>query len=47
VLRVPARVLRGEDRIDLLVPSPWGRYLHDELLEALRALDVREAGGEA
>ena len=47
VLRVPARVLRGEDHIDLLVPSPWGRYLHDELLEALRALDVRELGGEA
>jgi hypothetical protein len=47
VLRLPARVLRGEDRIDLLVPSQWGRYLHDELLEALRALDVREAGGEA
>jgi hypothetical protein len=47
VLRLPARVLSGEDRIDLLVPSPWGHYLHDELLESLRALDVREVGGEA
>jgi hypothetical protein len=42
VLRVPVRVLAGEGEIDLLVPSPWGRYLHDEMLEALRALNVRE-----
>jgi hypothetical protein len=35
-------VLAGEGEIDLLVPSPWGRYLHDEMLEALRALNVRE-----
>ena len=46
VLRVPVRVLSGEDRIDLLVPSPWDAYLHDELLEALRALSVREVGAE-
>jgi hypothetical protein len=42
VLRVPVRVLTGEGRIDLLVPSPWGAYLHDEMLEALRALNVHE-----
>jgi hypothetical protein len=42
VLRVPARVLAWEDHIDLLVPSPWGTYLHDEMLEALRALNVCE-----
>jgi hypothetical protein len=42
VLRVPVRVLASEDHIDLLVPSPWGRYLHDEMLVALRALNVRE-----
>jgi hypothetical protein len=42
VLRVPVRVLTGEGRIDLLVPSPWGTYLHDEMLAALRALNVRE-----
>ena len=42
VLRVPVRVLTEEGRIDLLVPSPWGAYLHDEMLVALRALNVRE-----
>ncbi len=42
VLRVPVRVLTGEGRIDLLVPSPWGTYLHDEMLVALRALDVQD-----
>ena len=42
VLRVPVRVLTGEGRIDLLVPSPWGTYLHDEMLVALRALNVQE-----
>ena len=42
VLRVPVRVLAGEGEIDLLVPSPWGPYLHDEMLRALRALNVRE-----
>lgn len=47
VLRVPVRVLTGEGCIDLLVPSPWGTYLRDELLVALRALDVREEGGAA
>jgi hypothetical protein len=45
VLRVPVRVLAGEGQIDLLVPSPWGTYLHDEILDALRALDVREEAG--
>jgi hypothetical protein len=45
VLRVPARVLAGEGEIDLLVPSPWGAYLHDEMLRALRALNVREEAG--
>jgi hypothetical protein len=43
VLRAPVRVLGGRGRIDLLVPSPWGSYLRDELLRALRALDVAEA----
>jgi hypothetical protein len=47
VLRVPVRVLAGEGRVDLLVPSPWGRYLHDEILDALRALNVREEAGTA
>lgn len=42
VLRVPVRVLASEGRIDLLVPSPWGTYLHDEMLHALRAINVRE-----
>ena len=42
VLRVPVRVLAGEGHIDLLVPSPWGSYLHDEMLDALRALNVSE-----
>ena len=41
VLRVPVRVLAGEGQIDLLVPSPWGTYLHDEMLHTLRALNVR------
>jgi hypothetical protein len=45
VLRVPVRVLAGEGQIDLLVPSPWGTYLHDEMLEALRALNVHEEAG--
>ena len=45
VLRVPVRVLTGEGQIDLLVPSPWGPYLHDEILDALRALNVREEAG--
>ena len=45
VLRVPVRVLTGEGQIDLLVPSPWGSYLHDEMLEALRALNVQEEAG--
>ena len=45
VLRVPVRVLTGEGQIDLLVPSPWGPYLHDELLDALRGLNVREEAG--
>jgi hypothetical protein len=45
VLRVPVRVLAGEGEIDLLVPSPWGSYLHDEILDALRALNVREEVG--
>ncbi len=45
VLRVPVRVLAGEGHIDLLVPSPWGRYLHDEMLDALRALNVSEEAG--
>jgi hypothetical protein len=45
VLRVPVRVLAGEGQIDLLVPSPWGTYLRDEILDALRALDVREEAG--
>ncbi len=45
VLRVPARILVGDARIDLLVPSPLGSYLRDELLHALRALDVREQDG--
>jgi hypothetical protein len=44
VLRVPVRVLAGQGHIDLLVPSPWGAYLHDEILEALRALNVEEEG---
>jgi len=47
VLRVPVRVLTGDGRLDLLVASPWGRYLHDEMLVALRALDVREEAGPA
>jgi len=47
VLRVPVRVLTDDERIDLLVPSPWGSYLHDEMREALRALDVREEEGAA
>jgi len=42
VLRVPARVLTGDDQIDLLVPSPWGTYLHDEMLFALRAVNVQD-----
>jgi hypothetical protein len=42
VLRVPVRVLTGEGQIDLLVPSPWGTYLHDEMRDALRALSVQE-----
>jgi hypothetical protein len=42
VLRVPVRVLAGENQIDLLVPSPWGTYLHDEMLDALRALNVQD-----
>jgi hypothetical protein len=42
VLRVPVRVLAGEGEADLLVPRPWGRYLRDEILDALRALDVRD-----
>ena len=45
VLRVPVRVLTGEGQIDLLVPSPWGTYLHDEILDALRVLNVREEAG--
>ena len=45
VLRVPVRVLTGERQIDLLVPSPWGTYLHDEILDALRVLNVREEAG--
>jgi hypothetical protein len=46
VLRVPVRVLTGgEGHIDLLVPSPWGPYLYDEILDALRALNVREEAG--
>jgi len=45
VLRVPVRVLIGEGKIDLLVPSSWGIYLHDEMLEALRALNVHEEAG--
>ena len=45
VLRVPVRVLAGEGEIDLLVPSPWGPYLRDEMLRALRALNVREEAG--
>lgn len=45
VLRAPVRVLGGQGRIDLLVPSPWGTYLRDEMLRALRALDVTD--GEA
>ena len=47
VLRVPVRVLAGEGQIDLLVPSPWGPYLHDEILYALRALNVQEEAGES
>jgi hypothetical protein len=43
VLRVPVRVLTGADQIDLFVPIPWGQYLHDEILVALRALNVRDA----
>jgi len=43
VLRVPVRVLAAAEHLDLLVPSPWGAYLHDELLESLRALEVRDA----
>jgi len=43
VLRVPVRVLTRGSEIDLLVPSPWGIYLHDEMLFALRALDVQDA----
>jgi hypothetical protein len=35
-------VLTGENQIDLLVPSPWGTYLHDEMLDALRALNVQD-----
>jgi len=42
VLRVPVRVLTGENQIDLLVPSPWGTYLHDEMLDALRTLNVQD-----
>jgi hypothetical protein len=45
VLRVPVRVLAGEGQFDLLVSSPWGTYLHDEILDALRALNVREEEG--
>jgi hypothetical protein len=45
VLRVPVRVLAGQGEIDLLVPSPWGTYLHDEILDALRVLNVREEAG--
>ncbi len=47
VLRVPVRVLGGEGQIDLLVPSPWGAYLHHEMLDALRAMNVREEAGTA
>jgi hypothetical protein len=47
VLRVPVRVLTDESQIDLFVASPWGRYLHDEMLIALRALDVHEEAGLA
>jgi hypothetical protein len=47
VLRVPVRVLAGENQIDLLVPSPWGTYLRDEMLFALRALNVRDESGAA
>ena len=42
VLRVPVRVLARQGQIDLLVPSPWGSYLHDEMLDALRALNVQD-----
>ncbi len=47
VLRVPVRVLAGEGQIDLLVPSPWGTYLHDEMLDALRALSVQDEVGKS
>jgi hypothetical protein len=46
VLRVPVRVLAAEGQIDLLVPSPWGTYLHDEMLDALRALNVQDEAGK-
>lgn len=41
-LRVPVRVLVAVGRVDLLVPSPWDQYLHDEMCEALRAMDVTD-----
>ena len=47
VLRVPVRVLARKGEIDLLVPSPWGTYLHDEMLFSLRALDVQDDSGTA
>jgi hypothetical protein len=47
VLRVPVRVLMRKGEIDLLVPSPWGTYLHDEMLFALRALNVQDESGAA
>jgi len=47
VLRVPVRVLTREGEIDLLVPSPWGTYLHDEMLFSLRALNVQDESGTA
>ena len=42
VLRVPVRVLVHEDRLDLLVASPWSHYLRTELREALRGIELQD-----
>lgn len=43
VLRVPARVVVGPERVRVLVPAMWGDHVRSKILARCADMDVREA----
>ncbi len=45
VTRVPVKLIVAGDRLDMIVPAMWRRYLHDRIVERCGTLDLSERSG--